>query len=268
MSRKGGFRNFLYSSIIPKIYALGACVVIIGAMFKILHLPHAGELLAVGLTTEAIIFFIAAFEPVHKDLDWERVYPELGSDYRGPIRKQPMARPTGGMGVTQQLDQSLEKAKIGPQLIENLGKGMRNLAESASRMGTLGNAALATNDYAQNVKRASQSLSQMNQSYAVTSQALTQMASASKDARAYHEQIKGVTKNLSALNAVYEMELKDANTHLKSMSRFYSNVSASMESIAQAGKNSEQFRDELSKLTSHVTSLNKIYGNMLSAMKG
>ena len=67
--------------VVPKIYAIGAAVVIFGAMFKILHLPGAGLMLGVGLTTEAIIFFINAFEPPARDLDWSRVYPELGENY-------------------------------------------------------------------------------------------------------------------------------------------------------------------------------------------
>ena len=261
MSKKG---NFFFDSIVPKIYAWGASVVIIGALFKILHLPHAGLLLGLGLGTEAVIFFLSGFEPKSKEHEWERVYPELSSKYKGPRR----AVPTPSSGVAQQLDKTLEGAKLGPQLLQSLGKGMRNLAESAARMGTMANAAVATNEYAQNVKRASQSMAQMNQSYGTAISAMSQIASSAEDAKEYHSQIRNVTKNLSALNAVYEVELKDANTHLKSMNKFYSNVSGAMESIAQAGKNSDLFRDELSKLTSNISSLNRVYGNMLSAMKG
>jgi gliding motility-associated protein GldL len=108
----------------------------------------------------------------------------------------------------------------------------------------------------------------MNKAYATTATAMTEMANASKDAKEYHSQVQSVTKNLSALNAVYEMELQDANTHLKAMQKFYSNIGTAMESIAQAGKDTEQFKGELSKLTTNITQLNKVYGNMLTAMKG
>jgi gliding motility-associated protein GldL len=94
------------------------------------------------------------------------------------------------------------------------------------------------------------------------------MSSASQDAKAYHTQVQTVTKNLSALNSVYEMELQDANSHVKTLNKFYSNMTAAMEGLSEAGKETEAFKNELSKLNQNVSSLNKIYGGMLSAMKG
>lgn len=268
MSKKGGFQELLFTTIMPKVYGIGAAVVIVGAMFKILHLPGASEMLGIGLTTEAIIFFLSAFEPKHKEIDWSKVYPELADDFDGaPVapRRAPVAV---GDGTSAQLDKVLAEAKIGPELLDSLGKGMRSLADTTSKMANLGDAAVATTEYASNVKQASKSLVDMNKAYITTSEAVTEMASATKDSKEYHSQIQGVTKNLSALNAVYEMELQDANTHLKAMQKFYSNVGAAMESIAQAGKDTEQFKGELSKLTTNITQLNKVYGNMLTAMKG
>ena len=62
-------------------YGLGASIVIVGALFKIIHFeigPLTGNvMLTIGLVTEAIIFAISAFEPVDDDLDWSLVYPEL-----------------------------------------------------------------------------------------------------------------------------------------------------------------------------------------------
>ena len=59
------------------------------------------------------------------------------------------------------------------------------------------------------------------------------------DAKEYHLQVQNVTKNLGALNAVYEMELQDANTHLKSMNQFYGTLGKAMENMVQAGKDTE-----------------------------
>jgi gliding motility-associated protein GldL len=84
MSKKGGFLELLFSTIMPKIYGIGAAIVIVGATFKILHLPGDGVMLGVGLTTEAVIFFLSAFEPKHAEPDWSKVYPELADDYEGP----------------------------------------------------------------------------------------------------------------------------------------------------------------------------------------
>lgn len=268
---KKSFSNTFYSNVMPKIYGIGASIVILGAMFKILDWTGGNLMIAVGLTTEAIIFFLSAFEPKAQEVDWTKVYPELAGENAG-------IAPVGGAGraskvivadgATQKFDEMLEKAKIGPELIDSLGKGIQNLAASAEKMGTIADAALATNEYAQNVKTASKTLVDINQSYAKTASALSEMSSATQDVVGYREEVANVTKNLSALNVLYEMELKDAESHVKVINKFYSNVSAAMEGLNEAGKETETFKTELAKLNSNVSSLNRIYGGMLSAMKG
>jgi gliding motility-associated protein GldL len=235
-------------------------------MFKILHLPGAAAMLGVGLTTEAIIFFLSAFEPKHKDPDWAKVYPELADDYDGPAaapRKQ-VAAPTG---VSAQMDKMMAEAKIGPELLKSLGDGMRNIADSAHKMANISDAAGVTNEYANNMRTASKSLVEMNKSYGVSMQAMTAMADATRDAKEYHTQVQTVTKSLSALNALYEMELKDSQGHTKALNKFYSNVTTALEGMADAGKETAAFQTQLNQLTSNIANLNKVYGGMLSAMK-
>jgi len=267
MSKKGGFQELLYSTIMPKIYGIGAAVVIVGAMFKILHMPGASLMLGVGLTTEAVIFFLSAFEPKHAEPDWAKVYPELADDYDGPAAAPRKAVPQA-TGASAQMDKMLADAKVGPDLIKSLGDGMRNMADSAKKMSNLSDAAVATNEYAGNVKSASKSLSEMNKSYATAMEAMSGMADATKDTKEYHSQVQNVTKSLGALNAVYEMELKDAQSHTKALNKFYSNISGALESMAEAGKETSAFQTELNKLTSNISALNKVYGNMLTAMRG
>lgn len=259
------FINVFYGDIMPKIYGIGAAVVILGAMFKILDWQGASLMIGVGLTTEAAIFFLSAFEPKHEEVDWSKVYPELaGEEPAEPksTKKEPKDN------LSQKFDEMLSNAKIGPELFDSLGKGIQNLASSAEKMGTIADAAVATNEYASNVKTASKTLVDINQSYGKTAMALTELSSASADAKEYHTQVVTVTKNLSALNNVYEMELLDAQSHLKTLNKFYSNISTAMEGLSEAGKETEQFKTELAKLNQNVSSLNKVYGGMLSAMKG
>jgi len=266
--KKGGFTELLYKTIMPKVYGIGAAVVIIGALFKILHMPGADEMLMIGLGTEAVIFFLSAFEPPHQEVDWSKVYPELAEEYEAPSVAPRISNKQGGASLTQQLDVSLEKAKIGPELLESLGKGLNNLAESAKKMNTLSDAAVATNDYAKNVQSASKSLSEMNKSYDVAIKAVSSMADASKDAGEYHSQVQKVTKNLAALNSVYEMELKDADSHVKNMNKFYESLTGAMNGLSKVGDNTAKFTSELGKLTDNITALNRVYGSMLTAMKG
>jgi len=265
--QKGGFTTLLYKTIMPKVYGIGAAVVIVGALFKILHLTGANEMLMIGLTTEAVIFFLSAFEPPHEDPDWVKVYPQLDKEYEAKIGETAPTGDSKGGGLIG-LDSMLKNAKVDQNLLDNLGKGLNNLSTSASQMSTLSNAAVATNEYAKNVQSASSALAEMNKSYGTAMKAVTAMADASKDTSEYHSQVQKVTKNLAALNTVYEMELKDADSHVKSLSKYYESLTGAMNGLAKTGENTTRFTTELGKLADNLTSLNKVYGSMLTAMKG
>ena len=251
----------------PKITGIGASVVILGAMFKILDLPGASWMIGIGLSTEALIFFISAFEPVYKELDWSKVYPELNEEEPSETAKKKTVVVSGDP-IAAQLDNMLAQANIGPELIESLGKGMQNLASSAEKMGNLSDAAVATTEYAAQVQTASKTLASMNDSYAQTATALMAMSSASQDAQAYQVQIQAVTKNLAALNAVYELELQDTADQKKTRADFYKNMSTAMSSFTEVGNETQAFKEEMVKLNQNVSALSKIYGGMLTAIKG
>jgi gliding motility-associated protein GldL len=269
--KKGGFGALLYETIMPKIYGIGASVVIIGALFKIQHWNGANEMLIIGLSVEAGIFFLSAFEPKHAEVDWSKVYTELAEDYEAPVSHTATRisnRPGAGDSPLLKIDEMLKTAKVDQNLLDNLGKGLTNLATSASQMNNLSNAAVATNEYAKNVQAASTSLSEMNKSYGVAMTAVKAMSDASKDTSEYHKQVQAVTKNLEALNTIYEMELKDADSHVKNMNKFYESLTGAMQGLSKVGDNTAKFTSELGSLTSNITALNKVYGSMLTAMKG
>ncbi len=266
-AKKGGSMDFVFTRVMPFVYGIGAAIVIVGAMFKLMHWPGASAMLVVGLSVEALIFFLSAFQPPAHEPDWTKVYPELADDFKGESLPRRNTAQQGN-GLTAKLDDMLANAKVGPELINSLGNGLKSLADTTHKMSNIADATVATNDYAKNVKLATTSLVEMNKSYANTVSAMSEMANASQDAKAYHAQVQHITKNLGALNAVYEMELQDTNKHLKAMNSFYSSLSSAMENMAEASKDTAQFKGELSKLTTNLTSLNKVYGSMLTAMKG
>ena len=238
------FKENFYTNVMPKIYGIGAAVVILGAMFKILDWQGANIMIGVGLTTEAIIFFLSAFEPVsHPTVVIDDSRGGGGKDL--PIFKE-----------------------ISPELIEKLRAGMENLAESAKNMGTLSDAAVATTEYATNVKAASKSLASMNDSYAQTATALMAMSSAAQDAGAYQAQIQAATRNLSSLNAVYELEIQDTAEQKKTRADFYKNMSTAMTSFTEVGNETQAFKEEMVKLNQNVSALSRIYGGMLTAIRG
>ena len=260
------FKEKFFTHIMPKITGIGASVVILGAMFKILDWPGASWMIGIGLSTEALIFFLSAFEPIHKEVDWSKVYPELNEEEAAPAKKKTVV--ASGDPIAAQLDNMLAQANIGPELIESLGKGMQNLASSAEKMGNLSDAAVATTEYAAQVQTASKTLASMNDSYAQTATALMAMSSASQDAQAYQVQIQAVTKNLAALNAVYELELQDTADQKKTRADFYKNMSTAISSFTEVGNETQAFKEEMVKLNQNVSALSKIYGGMLTAIKG
>lgn len=261
--------NFFWDKLVPTIYSAGAAVVILGALFKIQHWDGGGPMLTAGLGTEVLIFLLYALQTltqsVDKEPDWTRVYPELADDYSGPAVTR-SAAPSSN--ITAKLDNMLDNAKLTPDVFDNLGKGFRNLSETVGKISDLTDATVATNDYARNVKSASTAISDMNKSYGVAINAMTSMADATKDAQSYRDQFQQITKNMGALNAVYELELQDTTKHLKAMNAFYGNLTAAMENMADATKESQVFKSEMSRLTNNISSLNSIYGNMLTAMRG
>ena len=265
MAAKGG--NFLYDVLMPKIYGIGAAVVIIGALFKIQHWKYADIMLIVGLGTEAVIFFLSAFQPQSKDHDWSLVYPELSEGYDPSTNSNKFVEDNNSKGLTRKLDDMLKDANVTPESISSLGQGLNRLSTTTQQLTTLGEATNATDEYTAKVRSAATSLERINESYSNTALAMSAMSDATKDAKEYHVQVQTVTKNLGALNAVYEMELQDANTHLKSMNQFYGTLSQAMQNLTEAGKDTEKFKEEVSALATNLNSLNRVYGNMLNAMR-
>lgn len=265
MSKAKG--NFLFDVLMPKIYGLGAAVVIVGALFKIQHWAGADLMLIVGLGTEAVIFALSAFQPQSHEPDWARVYPQLADDFSGDAL-MPATAAGGSTGLTKKLDDMLRDADITPDTINSLGLGLNRLSQTTAQMADLSQAAASTEDYNIKVRAAADQLGEINKAYASTADALAKMAGSTVDAQEYHNQVQNMTRNLGALNAVYEMELQDTNNHLKTMNKFYGSLSLAMENLTDAGKDTEQFKQEVAKLTKNLNSLNTVYGNMLTAMKG
>ncbi len=258
--------------IVNVIASFAAAVVIFGALAKILHWNGANNWLMLGMLTEVGIFIMYGVlylvTKSGKDYEWERVYPELSKDFTGELPKRSTSAPAAGLGLTAKMDEMLANSKITPDIFDNLGRGMKSLTDTVSKIGDLTDATVATNDYAKNVKTASGAITEMNKSYGATMNAMAEMTTATQDAKDYRVQFQKVTQNMGALNAVYELELQDTNKHLKAMNAFYGNLTTAMENMSDASKDTQQFKQELSKLTTNLTSLNNVYGSMLSAMKG
>lgn len=287
--RSKGYKNFM-----AKLYGLGAAVVILGALFKILHLPGANFMLMAGMGTESIIFAFSAFEPLHVDYNWALVYPELamGLDEETP-KKDKKKLPTGT--PTQQLDKMLEEAKIGPELINSLATGMKNLSDTAHKLTGAADAAFVTDNYVGNLAKAAESVRNLSLEYDKTASSLAKDSNISSeylnnvqkassavaslatiyeettkslksDTTGYNDQLVKLNQNLTSINTMYEMQLQNSQALLNNSKMVEDNIKAYTDNLNASLENTVKYKEEIDKLTKNVAMLSNVYGNMLSAM--
>ena len=82
----------------------------------------------------------------------------------------------------------------------------------------------------------------------------------------YTEQLQIMSKNLTALNSIYELQLQDTNEHLESAKNLFSGMEEIISNMKNSADDVKKYREEISKLGQNLTAMNTIYGNMLSAM--
>jgi gliding motility-associated protein GldL len=252
---------------IGNVVSWGATIVIIGLLFKINHYKGANYAILAGLSVEAFLFLLLGFQREEKEIDWVRVYPELDEDFKGELPKSSIPVSAGSnFQSTAALDKMISDAKIGPELINSLGEGLRTFGDKIKAISRVTDASDATAAYTERVKQASLSYDKLSAAFDKASSSLAELANSSIDAQAYHDQVNNLAKNLSALNAVYELELQDSSAHLKSMNKFYHNMAATMQNFNESMEDSQLFKVEVGRLAKNLASLNSVYGNMLSAM--
>jgi gliding motility-associated protein GldL len=214
---KSFFESKKWKTSMNFVYGFGAAIVIVGALFKILHWPGANAMLTIGLLTEAGIFVISAFEPVHMDPDWSLVYPELAGGE--PTMKK--EKSVSGGSVSQQLDSLLSQAKIGPELIESLGTGLLSLSNNVKDMSSISNAAVATKEYAESATKAAHNMNEIANSSAVVSDSLGSFSSG----------LSGVLNNIAATEAAtgeFKDEMGRLNQNLNNLNSIYGNMLSAM----------------------------------------
>ncbi|MCB9194938.1 MAG: gliding motility protein GldL [Flavobacteriales bacterium] len=255
------------------VYGWGGAIVIVGAMFKITHWPGATVMLIAGLSIEAIIFILSAFEPLHEEVDWTLVYPELAMGHQEDAHHalpevDDMIEEVEGsdLSVVEQLDNMLAEAKIEPELIQSLGDGLRSLSATASGMGDLSKATAATDEFVGNIKSASSRVGALSEAYENASTALMGLTNTQEAGASFGEQMTKVSGNLAALNNVYEMQLKGATEHLNATEQMYGGITELMTNLHASLDDTKKYKETMAELSKNLTALNTVYGNMLNAM--
>jgi len=278
--RSKGYKQFM-----AYLYGFGASLVILGALFKITHWPGATVMLTIGMVTEAVVFAFSALEPLHVTYKWELVYPELslGTDeFVSKGKAIPVGTPT------QQLDRMLEEAKIGPDLIESLATGMRNLGDNAKKLSGTADAVVATDGYATNLTKAAESARNLSLQYDKTADNLSKDLNVSEEylnnvqrassaagtlasiyeqatqslednASIQSDQLNRLNQSLTSINTIYELQAKSSQMLAES---FY----AVEENVKISAENTMKYKEEVDKLTKNIAQLSNVYGNMVAAM--
>ena len=190
------------------VYGLGASVVILGALFKIMHWPFGNAFLIAGLITEALVFAYSAFEPVDDDLDWSLVYPELNG---GPASARHNAlveeeRETEA-SLSKKLDVMLKEAKIDANLMESLGTSIRNFEGAAKGIAPTVDSMVSQRKYSEELSVAAAQMETLNNLYKVQVESSARQAEINEEvaqnAGKLKDQMSSLAANLSNLNGVY-----------------------------------------------------------------
>jgi gliding motility-associated protein GldL len=195
-----------YKRAMGYLYGIGASVVILGALFKLMHWPGASAMLIIGLGTEALIFFASAFEPVGADLDWSLVYPELAGGQATKKGKKEEPKDAEGL-LSKKLDNLLKDAKIDGELMASLGNSIKNFEGAAKGISPTVDSMAATKKYGEEMSVAAAQMESLNSLYKVQMESASKQASINaetvENASKLKEQMQSLASNLSSLNGVY-----------------------------------------------------------------
>lgn len=204
------------------IYSLGAAIVILGALGKILHISilgiSGGTLLMIGLVTEALIFAYSAFEPLDSELDWSLVYPELdnGEAKQKKAKKAIEAKDEQGL-LSQKLDDMLKTAGLDANLMTSLTSSIQNFSGAAENIAPAVDSIAATSKYSEQLSLAASQMESLNSLYKVQIESTSRQAeineTVANNAGALKDQMESLTSNLSSLNGVYGGMLSAMSTN-------------------------------------------------------
>ena len=299
---KGAWAKFMHwyesyqgKKVVGCVYSLGASIVIVGALFKILHLPGAEYMLMAGMGVEAILFAIGCLDKPHAEHHWENVFPQLvgyGADPELIKELESRPRPTLLGGVAEGNASSKPNVPaLSEKELESLKSGIADLAKTATQLSELGSVATTTNKLNEKLDAAGLAAEQFAQAGKAVSeksvalgetylQVTADMQKVVADTKAYETQVANLSSQLTSLNAVYELQIKalqsqvdaykaqsakiaDATVQVESLS---TGVKSMAEQANEALKNQEAYVAGAKQLANQVADLNKVYGNMLNAL--
>lgn len=245
------------SRIVDVIVSLGAAVVIIGALFKIEHWSGADQMLIGGLSTEAVIFAVYGFLYLR--------YPVVEGDAHA---EEVAFDQSANHGVLGAMDKALIEADITPDHLNRLGENFKKLNTTVTNMNNIADVVAVTGDYTARTKEVTLALDKVKDAYIGAANSVGAFNQASEGAKIFNDQMHVMTKNLSSLNAMYEIELKEGSNHVKALNNAFGKLAETSTAMANTAESAKKMQQEVGTLATNLSKLNNIYGNMLTAMQG
>ncbi|MGL4293697.1 MAG: gliding motility protein GldL [Bacteroidales bacterium] len=256
-------------------YSFGAAIVILGALFKLLHLPMADVMLCVGMGTEALIFGLSAFDKPAKNYHWENVFPSLASDeYVEGGDLQELARNMNtGSGLNTIQPQAATATAASAQPVANV----HHVAPQGGMPHAAPELAHATQLYVQQMSEMTAQMERLKEitasltsasgsllnSYSTISDNSDNLSSFSSG---YINQMEALNRNITGLNTIYEIQLKSVSSQLDTIDKVNSGLANIRHMYDNSTMDSFKIRQETEKMTDNLAQLNKIYERMLTAM--
>jgi gliding motility-associated protein GldL len=235
--------------------SIAAAVVIFGALQKILHTEIADIMLKIGLGTEAVIFI--GYGVLYL------IYPAIDDHEVHLPTKVPAGNP-----ALNNLDKMMQEADITPTNLAKLSAGFQKLGVTVDKMGEIGDVVKSTGDFSAKTKEASAALGAVTVAVNGAVQSMAGFNSAGEIGKQFHLQVQGLTKNLSSLNTIYELELQESNNHLKALNQFYGKLNQASVAMTASADDAIKAKEQIAALASNLSKLNQVYGSMLTAMQG
>lgn len=128
----------------------------------------------------------------------------------------------------------------------------------------------ATDEYVSSIKMATESAHSLADKYARSCESLTKSAEAidfsAVDGKSYGDQVQRMSKNLSELNSIYELQLKGTSDQLQQIDKMKDSIGIFLSNLNDSVEGTAKYKEQVNVLAKNVSALNQVYGNMLSAM--
>lgn len=287
LSWEGGQRFFNFA------YSIGAAIVILGALFKILHLPAGNILLSIGMGTEVLMFIITAFDRPPKEYKWENVFPSLnsGEAEEGNEIKNGNVIINGGntngiegnininvsgddarraVGIPSEVNLSEEDSL---SLSESIAK-MAAASDQLARMAELTSATqkyldqmAAISEEMMHLRETTQSLNKVSDVLLESYRAITENSeNITRSSTGYVEQMQDLNRNIGGLNTIYEIQLKSVSSQLDAIDRVNRGIKDIRDMYEKSSQQSAKYCEETEKMARYMQQLNSVYEKMITAM--